>query len=456
MAQVNTRTSSTPVYTHEGAKAQKVNPYLELRRSVMTCMLWENTFYESGSDIADRISALVQQVDPGLVCVLARDARDRMYLRHVPLFLACELAKRPGPKPYLAELLFSIIQRPDELTEFLAIYWKDAPTPRPKGFKPLASSVKRGLAAAFRKFSAYQLAKYNRDSKVKLRDVLFLTHPDPKSAAQVDVWRQLVDGTLAPPDTWEVALSAGKDKKATWERLLREGKLGGLAVLRNLRNMQKVDVDESLIRSRLSEGIKKALPFRFVTAATHAPRIEDAIEAAMLKGLEGVDALPGKTGLLIDVSGSMDANLSDRGETRRIDAAAGLAIYLREKTATCRVATFSADFVEVPPRRGFALRDAIHTSQDRWKGTYLGKAVAEAGRQWKDIDRFIVITDEQSHDTLGQAPSGMTSYLINVAPYKNGISYGNGFTHLDGWSERVLDFIIEKEMFDKAQGPALN
>jgi hypothetical protein len=27
-----------------------------------------------------------------------------------------------------------------------------------------------------RKFNAYQLAKYNRDGKVKLRDVLFLTH----------------------------------------------------------------------------------------------------------------------------------------------------------------------------------------------------------------------------------------------------------------------------------------
>jgi hypothetical protein len=31
---------------------------------------------------------------------------------------------------------------------------------------------------------------------------------------------------------------------------------------------------------------------------------------------------------------------------------------------------------------------------------------------------------------------------VNVAPYKHGISYGNGGTHIDGWSERIVDYIV--------------
>jgi len=43
--------------------------------------------------------------------------------------------------------------------------------------------MKKGLAAAFGKFDAYSLAKYNSDgAAIKLRDVLFLTHAKPKES----------------------------------------------------------------------------------------------------------------------------------------------------------------------------------------------------------------------------------------------------------------------------------
>jgi len=32
-----------------------------------------------------------------------------------------------------------------------------------------------------------------------------------------------------------------------------------------------------------------------------------------------------------------------------------------------------------------------------------------------------------------------------VAPYKRGLSYGNGWTHIDGWSERIVDYIAAVE-----------
>jgi len=438
MAKLNVWKRMFPVRTHEGAVAQRVDPRRELRRSVLTCLLWEDTFYEKGSDIAKRIAELVARNKQEDVAALAREAREKMHLRHVPLFLTRELARRKGAGPLVAETLEQVVQRADELGEFVALYWKARK-------EPLSAGVKRGLAKAFAKFDAYQLAKYNRESTVKLRDVLFLCHAKPENAEQAETWKKLVENTLESPDTWEVALSAGKDKRETWERLLREDKVGGMAVLRNLRLMLAAGVPPKLIAQRLEQGIARALPFRFVSAARYAPKLEEAIEKAMLKGVAGFETLPGVTGLVVDVSGSMDAPIARKGETTRIDAAAGLAILLREKAEEFCIATFSDACVAIPPRRGLALRDAIVKSQAH-SGTYLKRALStlQAWSEWSDVDRVIVVTDEQSHDGILPAWT-KKAYVINVAPYKSGISYGNGWTHIDGWSERVVDYIAASE-----------
>jgi hypothetical protein len=427
-----------PVHTHEGAVAQKVDAKRELRRSVLTCLLWEDTFYEKGNDITKRIAELVAKNKPEDVAVLACEAREKMQLRHAPLFLVRELARRKGAGPLVAESLETVIQRADELGEFVALYWKEKK-------QPLSAGAKRGLARAFTKFDAYQLAKYDRDGVVKLRDVLFLCHAKPKDAEQAAVWKKLVENTLEPPDTWEVALSAGKDKRENFERLLREGRLGGMAVLRNLRLMWAAGVDPKLIRERLDKSVARALPFRFVTAARYAPKLEDAIEKAMLKGIAGLEKLAGSTGLVVDVSGSMNYKLSKKGETTRMDVAAGLAILLREKAEEFSIATFSDACVELPPRRGFALRDAILGSQAH-SGTYLKRALSQLAEkdEWQKLERLIVITDEQSHDGILPAWTPR-AYVVNVAPYKHGLSYGNRWTHIDGWSERIVDYIAAIE-----------
>jgi len=438
MAKMNVWKRMFPVRTHEGAVAQKVDAKSELRRTVLTCLLWEATFYEKGNDIAKRIAALAAENKPEVLAALAREARTKMQLRHAPLFLARELARRKGAGPLVAETLESVIQRADELGEFVALYWKEKK-------QPLSAGVKRGLARAFTKFDAYQLAKYDRESAVKLRDVLFLCHAKPKDEAQAALWKKLVENTLESPDTWEVALSAGKDKRENFERLLREGKLGDMAVLRNLRLMLASGVDPKLIRERLDKGVARALPFRFVTAARHAPKLEDALEKAMLKGIAGLEKLAGLTGLVVDVSGSMNYKLAKKGETTRIDAAAGLAILLREKAEDFSIATFSDACVELPPRRGFALRDAIVGSQAH-SGTYLKRALTQLydKQEWRELERLIVITDEQSHDGILLAWTPR-AYVVNVAPYKHGISYGNNWTHIDGWSERIVDYITAVE-----------
>ena len=434
MARVNVGSTAFAGQTHEGAPARALTPEQELRRTVLACLLWESGFYESGKTVADRIAALVPKVAPDRVAALAVEARSLMHLRHTPLFLVREMVRHASHRPFVRSTLAAVIQRADELAEYLALYWKD-------GKVPLAKSVQRGLADAFVKFSAYQLAKYNRDNPVKLRDVLFLSHAEPKDSEQAATWKQLVDGTLPAPDTWEVELSAGKDKLETWTRLLAENKLGAMALMRNLRNMVEANVDDGSIRTALREmKADRVLPFRFIAAARIMPRFVSELEAGMLRNLEAQASMDGMTLVLVDVSGSMDEKLSAKLDMTRMDAAAGLAVFAREICASCRVLTFSNRLVEVPAYRGLALADAIVKSQEHGS-TRLGDAVTRCNQE--TFDRIIVITDEQSHDRVG-GPNGC-GYMINVATNKPGVGYGP-WRHIDGFSERVLDYIRAVEV----------
>lgn len=432
--------------THEGGKASDVSPLLALRRSVLTCLLWEDDYYEKGAEKGARIVTLVKQCNPSDVAALAVEARTTMQLRHVPLLLVRELVRVKENAKLAEDTLRAVVQRPDEITEFLAIYFAGGRAPIPHG-------IRRALAHAFGAFSRYQIAKYkDDDKKIKLRDALRLVHPKAKDDEQNETFRQLRKGELAPAETWESELSAGKDKRETFERLIREKKLGALACLRNLRNMQQFGVADALIRERLAGPMPHVWPYRYVAAAKYAPTLEDALEQAMYRSVSEMLTLPGKTGLLIDVSGSMDDALSSRAQrastasvdaTSRVDVAAGLAILLREKAEQVQIATFSSHLALVPPRRGFALRDAIKNSQPH-ESTHLKAALVALRRQWDGLDRLIVITDEQSQD--GIAPAWLPqSYIINVASYAHGVGYHAGYQHIQGWSERVFDYIAAVE-----------
>jgi hypothetical protein len=451
MATLNKRIATAAPRTYEGAVAKRINPLQQLRRLVMCCLLWEDSFYIDGQSHAQVLAEAIKNNKPQDVANVAVEAREKFKLRHVPLFLARELARGSKEARLLvADTLERIIQRPDELTEFLAIYWKD-------GRQPLSAQVKKGLARAFYKFNRYSLAKYNRDGAVKLRDVMFLTHPDPRkekrtpgwgpevgdTAPCIETYKMLAENTLTSPDTWEVALSAGADKAATFTRLIQEKKLGALAMLRNLRNMIQSGVEERVIVDGLqSMNTERVLPFRFISAAKYAPKFEPYLEEAMFKCVADAPKLKGKTVLLIDVSGSMTSAISSKSELSRIDAANGLAILLREICESVVVYTFANDAKLVPARRGFALRDAI--MRQFGGGTYTERAKLVADKE--GYDRLIILTDEQSHQALSN-PLTDKGYVINVAAYQNGVGYGK-WKHVDGWSEAVVDFILATENED--------
>ncbi len=418
--------------TAERAPAVSLTAEQRLRRSVLSCLLFETEFYEDGSAIADRIAANAAEVRPEFLAALAVEARTRFHLRHAPLLLVSALAQTGRGSALVAGTVEAVIGRADELAELLAIYWR-------AGKRPLSKQLKLGLARAFGKFDAYQLAKYDREGPIRLRDVLFLVHAKPRDEAQAELWRKLVDGKLESPDTWEVALSGGADKRESFERLIRDNRLGYLALLRNLRNMGEAGCKEGLVCDAIlaRRGAQNVLPFRYVAAARAAPRFEPALDQALMEAILEMPVLAGRTIVLVDVSGSMDARMSAKSDLKRIDAAATLAAVV---PGDVRLFTFSQEVVEVPARRGMAGVDAVVQSQPHG-GTYLGAAV-EAMNGLKH-DRLIVISDEQSHDRVPD-PVARNAYMVNVASNRNGVGYG-AWTHVDGFSETVLRFVREHE-----------
>lgn len=432
-----------PIYTHEGGRSSKVSPLASLRRSVMTCMLWEDNAYEDGEKIVDRIEKLCSQVKAFDIITLACECHDRGFLRHVPLKLIVEAIKKRDPISgypcIMAGAIDKVCSRPDQMTELLSLYWKD-------GKKPLSAQLKKGLAKAFTKFDEYQLAKYNRDAPIKLRDVLFLCHAKPKDEGQAELWKRLISGTMKTPETWEVKLSGGEDKKQSFVDLLTEGKMGKLAILRNLRNMHESGIDKLLVKENLLKKSRPMLPFQFLIAAKHVPQWEDIIDDSMVQSMEGKKKLPGITVVFVDVSGSMTSLVSSKSEVTCQDAASGLAILLREMCEQVDIFTFSNNLVVVPPRRGMALRDAIKTSQPNG-GTYLGgslKIFLEHRKKDVMIERLIVITDEQSADI----PPRMDikhCYILNVSNCQNGIKNNGEWLTISGFSEASIDYIQEIE-----------
>jgi hypothetical protein len=433
----------------------------QLLRQVATCMLWEPTHYETGDNIAKLIYAASLNCSLGEIADIAGKARGEFKLRHIPLFLLAIMDERREENPSLVgDTITAVIQRADEMAEFLAIHAKVFGYGGGEIKNHLSHQVKRGLANAFNKFDEYQFAKYNRDTEIKLRDIMFLVHPKPTDVGRAAMFNKIADDTLETPDTWEVALSTGKDKKAAWGHLLSERKLGDMALLRNLRNMEQAGVDRDDIRLALLRAkFTRVLPFRFITAAKHAPHLEEELGQAMMRAMAPISKMNGSTLIVLDVSGSMRKVLSGFSEVDRIDTASGLAMLAREVCEDVTIYATAGNDLErkhattvLPNRHAFALRDAFVDAERKLGGggIFLVQCMDYIDQQehGKKFDRVLVVTDEQDCDDRDMAKAaarskllGKANYILNVAPYVIGLDTRGAWKRINGFSERVFDYI---------------
>lgn len=464
-----------------GNQTRELTAYEKLQRSAINCLLWEDTFYEDGESIADRIKKYMKQVTPEQARSVLKEAKVDNKLRHMPLFLLVNMAKNG----YLtAEDVADTITRVDDMSELLSLYWstdwKDSTGNTVKNKHTVPKSIVKGIQKALPKFDEYQLAKYRGDRyDVSLKTVIKMTHPKPENAEMEALWGRAINGNLATPDTWEVGLTnchTPAEKKEFWTRMLTEktekgfNKLGALALIRNLRNMQSVNVDEDNIRSALgSASMSKILPFQLVTAARYAPQLEDVLETKLLESIDSMEKLEGDTVVLLDTSGSMRSPLSGKGETTCQDVAASMGAIIRGVCNKSIIYTFQEDIQVVPSgRKGFALIDCVRRAPSG--GTSVIDCTNDAVRLYKESHngkypaRVIVVTDEQTNSDgtgrswrrgttvkLDNLPSNCNGYIINVGTYENGVGYNNScnYVHINGWSENVLKYISAYEKFKK-------
>jgi hypothetical protein len=464
MSRTNTKSDSRVLGTERlaggyGPFAAKQDAEAHLRRLVLTCLLWEDVAYEDGTTVASQIKELVPRVEPKVVAALAVEARCEQKLRHVPLLISREMCRHANLRPFVAETLEKVIQRPDELAEFLSIYWKDN-----DGKKSIAKQAKVGLAAAFRKFDEYQLAKWDRSGlSVKLRDVLFLCHAKAQDEEQDALWKRLINGELKTPDTWEVGLSAAKspeEKRAVWTRLIEDQKLGAFALLKNLRNM----IDVKVPRKTITEGIAALkptmlLPLDFLKAAKYAPDFTPQLEDAMLKCAGAFPKLPGWTILVVDVSGSMNQNLARKSEFNRMDAAAAMAVLAKEMCESVSVYATAGDdgsrvhqTAKIQPLRGFGLSKEIlrKASSLGGGGIFTRQCLEFIREKEREVpDRIVIFSDSQDCDHPGKRtpkPFGKRNYIVDVSSHKHGVNYAGAWTaEISGWSEAFLRFIAAVE-----------
>lgn len=299
-----------------GGEAFEGSPKLQLVSLLLSSFLTPQ-YYSSETDQEQRLqSAVLALGDKRFAGRAAVYARNVFGMRSITHALIGILSHHVKDVSWLRPVVKDVIRRPDDALEIVSYILS-------RYGKPIPNAVKRGVRDAIVEFDEYALTKYKASgSKFGMVDLFNLVHPAPKNEAQADVFKRLIDGTLVGADTWEVGLSEAKseaEKAAVWSHLLRENKLGYLALVRNLRNilMQADRETIQLAAERLvnPEVIKKSLvfPFQFQVAYEavsglinpHSDLILTAISKAMDISLDNVPSLSGETAVVLDISGSM-------------------------------------------------------------------------------------------------------------------------------------------------------
>ncbi len=483
----NTKTTTTTV-NYEGEKAYKLNPAMDLYVAVVTTAL-SDQFYEPTDARLQRIVELVAKNKPQFVAQLAVYARQKMYLRSIPLVLAVELAKIHNGDDLVSRTVNQIVQRADEITELLACYAQANQRQGTKQLGKLSKQLQKGLQDAFNRFDEYQFAKYNRDGAVKLRDALFLVHPKAKDEAQQGIFDRIVKDELQVPYTWEVELSAlgqqafatPADKKAAftakWEELIDSNKVGYMALLRNLRNILEAEVSKKHIDKVIDtltnpQQVQKAkqFPFRFFAAyrelqsvvSGYTTHILKALDKAILLSVSNIQGFDDKTKVVLacDVSGSMRQPISQKSRILNYDVGLVLAMLLQNRCTHVVTGIFGNtwEVINLPNDNVLANVDSIYKMDGRVGYSTNAYLVLKdlIARRYK-ADKVMFFTDCQLWNSNGTQESLATLwanykaqiapdaqlYLFDLAGYgKQPLAMPQKDVFLiGGWSDRIFEVL---------------
>jgi hypothetical protein len=357
--------------------------------------------------------------------------------------------------------------------------------------------IKFGIADAFKKFDGYQLAKYNREGEVTLRDAMFMTHPIPRDENQAEVFKHLADQTLAPPDTWEVLISTQGSTKENWEKILP--KMGYMAILRNCRNFLDKNVDITPVIQTLTDpkqvAKSKQFPYRFLSAYKElkdrddSSKLLDALSDAADLSVANVPTFSGKTFVTCDISGSMHGTVSGKSKIQMQEIGCLFGAIMHKKSKDSITSVFATEHVPV----SLSQRDSLFTNVNKMLkqnthgyGTDAYKVMNYLVDNKIFVDRIVLFSDMQCYDSSTPRaeryyhPNTESNIYAGLQKYRQQVnkdvyvysfdlaSYGttqfpqndNRVCLAGGFSDKVLNFIpmfesSHKDMLQDVESIAL-
>ena len=444
----------------EGLPAYAMKDRAKLVTQVLTSFFNEQKFYgDNSAEMQNTIQRVIRQ-DADFVSRLAVYARREFNMRSVSHVLTAYLAHEPAGKPFVRRTVQGIVLRGDDVTELMAFYLSTFG-------KPIPNALRKGICDVFAGFDEYTLAKYKGAGKsVRMRDIVMLCHPRPVNDEQAAMWKRLLEDRLETPVTWETELSAKGNNKETWKALIDSGKVGYMALLRNLRNIiQAAPSNINKVWNTIGneDAVRKSrqLPFRFLSAYKEispvaGSRALDALEDAVRSAMKNMPRLPGRTVIAVDASGSMSASLSRHSTVRCCEVGMMLGLILNRICEDSLFYTFDTTIRKYPLTRHTAILDTCVRYAAAGGGTQIGLPFELMMQERILADRIIIISDNECNRT-GPFSGGPVQKLADEYRMKTDndiwvhaidlMGYGTQqFTGprtniIAGWSEKVLQFI---------------
>ena len=501
----------------QGYKAYSLDDELRLLSMLNTLKL-EPQFYRSENQTMRELRDLIERIalkDPYFVAqaiVYSRCVGEGM--RSINHLAAALLAPFISGEEY-AKRFYGLwdkknqrggcIFRVDDMSEIKDVY-------SALNKSTLSNSMKKGFKKVLETLDTYQLAKY----KNTVIDIANLVHPKSSlsnamittsNGENMRTLDALMQGITISADTWEVAQSeAGQEvakavregklstekaaevlkeaKNDNWETLLLDGKLPILAALRNLRNMLKsprpavIKAVCELISNpnKIREG--KVMPYQ-IDYAYEVVKMEfgstyegRTVMQALHTGYEYsvpnlAEALPGKTCVMVDCSGSMNARCTNGNQRTTIQSTAaekaGLIAATIAKATTADVVRFgsSAEFYAYNPNNSvFDLGREI--GRDNMGGTSIPAAFELIRKHKRVYDRIILLSDNEcntpwSGDWVSGAYKNYVHdvanpyvYAVDLASYGTVPVSGSKVNYYFGYGFAMFEDIASKE-FNPAQ-----
>lgn len=499
------------VPNYAGGTAYQRDAKSELASILLTSFA-DDTYYREAGDVYSpnpsstfgRLKQLLSQVDPLFAAKAAVYTRNVIGLRSISQYMAY-LIGRYGILPWRKDAVWSkdgavtrfftkVVRRPDDMLEMAALFLGDK--------KPLPHAARRAWREVIAAQSPYSLAKYRGDGKtVSMVDLVNLVHA--KSAKTITVpyadYLKAIDngkarkadgdaieittvealclGLLKQTDTWEDKLTkAGEDaalidnedekaealaesKAAVWAELIKAGKLGYFALVRNLRNIiEQADNEtfaEAMTQLVSEPAIQKSLlfPVRFLSAyealltdrSVRAVLAKTALNEAASIAAKNVPVWEDSAAIFLDDSGSMEGKPFKDG--------AMMAMTIAYANPQADFWTFGSGSKKQNPSGMNLLGDVFDLIKNQRSG---GTDFGEIGRclTGKTYKHVLVLSDMQAWvgQGFGYTASALKMFMDSYPPKPqvvcidlNGLgtmqTFGNNVLQLFGYSDKIYDLM---------------